>query len=75
MFSFSSLYSSPAAYEALKNFKLIQLPSIRTLKDYIDANLECAGDSLSRIQQSRKEYVEMVEERKKQDNRSNSGGN
>ena len=30
---------SPAAYEALKSFKLLQLPCVRTLKHYIDANL------------------------------------
>ena len=36
---------SPAAYDALKSFKLLQLPRVRTLKYYIDANLEQAGTS------------------------------
>ena len=40
---------SPAAYEALRNFKLLQLPSVRSLKFYIDANLESAGDSIPRL--------------------------
>ena len=61
------MYSrSPAAYEALKSFKLVQLPSIRTLKYYVDANLENAGDSTSRIIQSRKEYIAMIEEMAKE---------
>ena len=58
-----AVYSrSPAAYEALKSFKLVQLPSVRTLKYHVDANLEGAGESTSRIIQSRKEYIAMVEE-------------
>ena len=62
-----AVYSrSPAAYEALKSFKLVQLPSVRTLKYYVDGNLESAGDSTSRIMQSRKEYVAMVEEMAKE---------
>jgi hypothetical protein len=57
---------SPAAYEALKNFKLIQLPSVRTLKLYIDANIESAGDSLLRLQHSWREYEAMVAEKREQ---------
>ncbi len=60
------MYSrSPAAYEALRNFKLLQLPCVRTLKFYIDANLESAGDSLERLQQSRKQYCALIEDKKK----------
>ena len=60
-----AVYSrSRAAYEALRSFKLLQLPCVRTLKYYIDANLESAGDSLERLQQSRKQYCALVEERK-----------
>ena len=54
---------SPAAYEALRNFKLLQLLSVRTLKLYIDANIESAGDSMARLQRSWKEYKAMVAER------------
>ena len=69
MFILSALavYSrSRAAYEALKSFKLVQLPSVGTLKYYVDGNLESAGDSTSRIMQSRKEYVAIVEEMAKE---------
>jgi len=53
---------SPAAYEALRDFKLLQLPSVRTLKYYIDANLN-AGDSMERLKQSRKHYIAFIEEK------------
>lgn len=55
---------SPAVYEALWDFKLLQLPLVRTLKYYIDANLESAGDSMERLKQSRKQYVAFTEEKK-----------
>lgn len=53
---------SPAAYEALKSFKLLQLPSIRSLKSYISSNLEEAGECLKRLQEERKCYQVMVAE-------------
>ena len=55
---------SPAAYEALKSFKLLQLPSVRTLKDYIDGNLEDAGECMKRLQEERRLYVVMIEQKK-----------
>jgi len=36
---------SPAAYDALRSFYLLQFPCVRTLKFYIDYNLEEAGAS------------------------------
>ena len=57
---------SPAAYEAVRNFRLIQLPSVRFLKQFIDANLEDVGDSRARLVQSRKNYLVMVEEKTKE---------
>ena len=61
-----AVYSrSPAAYQALRSFKLLQLPCVRTLKYYIDANLESAGDSVERLQRSREQYVALIEEKKK----------
>ena len=39
---------SPAAHEALESFKLLQLPSVRTLKHYIDASLEGLGNCMKR---------------------------
>ncbi len=63
-----AVYSrSPAAYEALKSFKLVQLPCFRTLKYYIDANLESAGDCTPRIKLSRHQYKEMIDQVKKSD--------
>ncbi len=48
---------SPASYEGLKSFNLLQLPSVRTLKHYIDANLEVAGECMERLEKERKEYL------------------
>ncbi len=64
---------SPAAYEALKCFKMVQLPSVRTLQHYVHANLEDAGDCTPRIIQSRKQYEAMVEEVKKKNDSSDPG--
>ena len=55
---------SPAAYEAPKSFKLLQLPSVRTLKHYIDANLEVAGERLQRLEDERKHYLDMIEKKR-----------
>ena len=54
---------SPAAYEPLRSFKLLQLPSVRTLKYYIDANLEEAGDCMKRLEDERSQYVGMVSQK------------
>ncbi len=56
---------SPSAYEALRSFKLLQLPCVRTLKHYIDANLESPGDSADRLQQSRRQYLSLIEEKER----------
>ena len=53
---------SPAAYDALKGFKLLQLPSVRTLKHYIDANLE--GNCMERLEDERRNYLVMLEQKK-----------
>ena len=55
---------SPSAYEALRSFKLLQLPSVRTLKYYIDANLEEAGECMKRLEDERKHYLVMVESKR-----------
>ena len=55
---------SPAAYEALKSFKLLQLPSVRTLKYYMDAKLEGAGDCMNRLEDERRHYLLMLEKKK-----------
>ena len=40
---------SPAAYESLRSFKLLQLPSIRTLQHYLSANREDPGECMDRL--------------------------
>ena len=61
-----AVYSrSPCAYKALRSFKLLQLPCVRTLKYYIDANLESTGDSMERLQESRKQYTELIKEKRR----------
>ena len=54
---------SPAAYEGLKSFELLQLPSVRTSKHYVGANLEDAGECMDRLEQERQQYLVMVEKR------------
>ena len=67
---------SPTAYEALCNFRLVQLLSVISLKYFTDANLEDVGDSRARLVQSRKNYVVMVEEKTKEvEKRTEEQGN
>ena len=51
---------SPAAYEALRSFKLLQLPCVRTLKYYIDFNLEEAGEVEKRLVEKKVQYDRLV---------------
>ena len=44
----------------------MQVSSVRTLKHYVDANLEGAGESTSRIILIRKEYIAIVEDMAKE---------
>ena len=60
-----AVYShSPSAYETLKSFKLLQLPSTRTLKDYIHSNCEEAGKVQQCLKACREQYDRMVEMQK-----------
>ena len=52
---------SPAAYDALRSFKLLQLPSVRTLKYYIDSNLEEAGEVEQRLAEKKKQYDHFID--------------
>ena len=72
-----AVYSrSPTTYQALRGFKLLQLPCVCTLKYYIDSNLEGAGDSMERLQQCRVQYNALIEEKKKiLEENSNKGDN
>ena len=57
---------SPASYEGLKSFKLLQLPSVRTLKHYVNANLEVAGECMNRLEKERREYLAMIEKKRQE---------
>lgn len=71
--SIGSVHSQSYSLKASKGFKLLQLPSVRTLKLYIDANIEDAGDSISRLQHKWKEYEAMLAEIKRKEEHSASG--
>lgn len=68
MCSFSVLFPalavytrSPSAYEALKGYQILQLPCVRTLKDYIRSNREEAGNIQQHLKSCREEYDRMVD--------------
>ncbi len=42
----------------------MQLPSIRTLKHYVGANREEAGECTERLEDERRQYLSMVEEKR-----------
>ena len=44
-------------------FKHLQLPSVRILKDYVDANIEDAGECMKRLEEERKLYLAMIEQK------------
>ena len=41
---------SLASYEGPRSFKLLQLPCVCTLKHYVDANIEVAGECMGRLE-------------------------
>lgn len=53
------------SHEGLKSFKLLQLPSVRTLKHYVAANHEDAGECMDRLEHERRQYLAMVEEKRR----------
>ena len=67
--SFSSALAvytrSPAAYKALQSFRLLQLPCVRNLKDYMRSNKEEAGSIQARLKACRDDYDKMVDTQKK----------
>lgn len=56
------MYSrSPAAFEALQSFKILQLPSTATLKSYTKSNKEAPGECAKRLAEERKLYDARVQ--------------
>ena len=56
---------SPAAYEALKSFNILQLPSVSTMKTYMPANREEPGPVYHRLAEEKTKYEEIKEFKKK----------
>ena len=50
---------SKAAYEALKSFEIISLPSVSTLKQYMRANVEDPGPMYERMEEEKTKYAEL----------------
>lgn len=53
---------SPAAYEALSSFHLLQLPSAGTLKTYTRSNVEASGEVEERLAEERAKYDTRIAE-------------
>ena len=56
---------SPAAYEALKSFNILQLPSVSTMKTYMRANREEPGPVYHRLAEEKTKYEEIKEFKRK----------
>ena len=56
---------SPAAYEALKSFEILTLPSVSTLKTFMRANVEDPGPVYERLAEEQKHYNEIQEFKRK----------
>ena len=54
---------SPAAYEALKGFNILNLPSVSSLKAFTGSNLEGPGDIQKRLSE---DYQSLMEQKKTQ---------
>ena len=57
---------SPAAYEALKSYGILQLPSLSVIKQFTSANYQPAGTNFQHLQEARKSYTAYIEERVEQ---------
>lgn len=58
-----TVYShSPAAFQALKDFSILQLPGLSTLKSYVRSNKEVPGECEKRLANERRHYNIKVEE-------------
>lgn len=57
---------SPAAYDALKSYGVLQLPSLSAIKQFTSANYQSAGTNFQHLQEARKSYTAYIEERVEQ---------
>ena len=58
-----AVYSrSPSAFETLRDFKILQLPGVSTLKSYVRSNKEAPGESTKRLADERHHHNIKVQE-------------
>ena len=57
---------SPAAYEALKGFQILNLPSVASLKQFTSANKQAPGLNLPHLHDAKQTYTAYKVERKEQ---------
>ena len=60
------IYQSPAAYEALKSYQILKLPSVASLKHFTSANNQPTGLNLPHLHDAKQAYAAYKEERKEQ---------
>ena len=60
------MQSSPAAYDALKSYGILQLPSMSSIKQFTSASYQPGGTNSQHLQEARKSYTAYVEERVEQ---------
>ena len=53
-----------AAYEALKGFNFLKLPSVSSFKPFTSSNLEAPGDIQKRLLQSYDDYQTIIQTKK-----------
>lgn len=57
---------SPTAYEALKGFNILNLPSVLSLKAFTGSNLEGLGDIQKHLSELYKDYQVLIKQKKAQ---------
>ena len=57
---------SPAAYEALKSYQILKLPSVASLKQFTSANKQPTGLNLPHLHDAKQAYAAYKEEQKEQ---------
>ena len=58
-----AVYSrSPAAFEVLRDFNILQLPGVSTLKSYVRSNKQAPGECAKRLANERHHYNIKVQE-------------
>lgn len=58
-----AVYSrSPAAFEALRDFNILQLPGVSTLKSFVRSNKEAPGECVKRLATERNHYNIRIQE-------------